>query len=204
MSVKGKLTKSDYVDMDELRRLLRRLRKDKEYMWELYVTFSVATALRVHDVLSIKWSDIIDYDDRNKPYVMNKFITYEHKTNKRRIITLSKNTADRLLELYTLLHKPDINRLMFLNNNTKEAYSKQYLNRKLKSFKKKYRMSVGNFSTHSFRKTFARNYWEKNGKSGAALIILTDVLGHSSMAMTRTYLGITDEETANVYNSLEF
>lgn len=204
MSSKGKLTKSDYVDMDEIRRLLRRLRTDKEYIWELYVTFSVASALRVHDVLNIKWSDILDYDDRDRIYVMNRFITFEHKTGKRRIITLSPSTANRILELYKLLRYPDVDKCLFINKRTKEVYSNQHLNRKLKEFKKKYRMTVENFSTHSFRKTFARNYWEKNGKSGAALIILTDVLGHSSMGMTRTYLGITDEETANVYNSLEF
>lgn len=74
MAKKNQLTKSDYLPIGELKRLLDRLHKDKKYMWELYVRVSFCTALRVSDVLSLTWADILHKSSLNKR---------EQKTGKR-------------------------------------------------------------------------------------------------------------------------
>jgi integrase len=59
-----------------------------------------------------------------------------------------------------------------------------------------------NVSNHTMRKTFARSLWENTGENDAALILLSEILGHSSTAITRIYLGITDDEISKAYKTL--
>ena len=59
MAKKNQLTKSDYLPMEEYKKLLRLLHKDRQYLWELYARLAFCTALRVSDVLSLAWADIL-------------------------------------------------------------------------------------------------------------------------------------------------
>lgn len=45
--------------MEEYKKLLRLLHKDRQYLWELYARLAFCTALRVSDVLSLAWADIL-------------------------------------------------------------------------------------------------------------------------------------------------
>ena len=53
MAKKNQLTKSDYLPMEEYKKLLRLLHKDRQYLWELYARLAFCTALRVSDILSL-------------------------------------------------------------------------------------------------------------------------------------------------------
>ncbi|MBS1589532.1 MAG: hypothetical protein JST52_07960 [Bacteroidetes bacterium] len=57
-------------------------------------------------------------------------------------------------------------------------------------------------SSHFMRKTFGRRVWENNHRSEESLIKLSEVFGHSNIAITRRYLGIRQEEIADVYLQL--
>ena len=78
----------------------------------------------------------------------------------------------------------------------------QYVNMKLKEFKYKYHLHIENFSTHTFRKTFGRYVYDTNNHSAESLILLNKILNHSSIAVTKTYIGITQEEVAGIYASI--
>ena len=82
-----------------------------------------------------------------------------------------------------------------------EIISVQYINRKLKAIEKQYELGI-RFSTHSFRKTFGRRIWNRNNNSEKALFMLGQVFNHSSIQTTKIYLGIREQEIANVYLSL--
>ena len=58
------------------------------------------------------------------------------------------------------------------------------------------------YSTHSFRKSFGRRIWSNNSDSEKSLVLLSQIFNHSSIAITRRYLGIREEEVKNVYLSL--
>ena len=75
-------------------------------------------------------------------------------------------------------------------------------NYRLKSALERHSIETENPSSHTLRKTFARRVWEKNGRDGAALVLLSDILGHSNTKVTRRYLGITEEHHASVYTNL--
>jgi site-specific recombinase XerD len=57
-------------------------------------------------------------------------------------------------------------------------------------------------STHSCRKAFGRKVFESNGESEKSLVMLMDLYNHSSLSMTKVYLGLRQEEMNNIYDSL--
>lgn len=193
MAKKNQLTKSDYLPMEELKRLLNGLHQDKKYIWELYVRVSFCTALRASDVLSLTWADIL-----NRSYL----IKTEKKTGKTRKIPLNDRTQRYIDELYLLLKKPNPNELIFKSRVTGQAFTIQYINQTIKRWKYRYRLSIDNFSTHTFRKTFGRYVYDNHKDKGAALILLGQILKHSSLEITKVYLGIRDDEVNNIFDSI--
>ena len=74
-------------------------------------------------------------------------------------------------------------------------FTVQAINRILKEIKKKYRLKIKNFSCHSLRKTFGRQVYTMNGdNSELALVKLMELFNHSSVSITKRYLGLRQEE----------
>ena len=74
-----------------------------------------------------------------------------------------------------------------------------------KEVKKKYRLKIKNFSCHSLRKTFGRQVYNMNSDNAElALVKLMELFNHSSVAITKRYLGLRQEELLNTYDSLTF
>lgn len=186
MAKQGVLTTADYMSYNEFKRLISNLRNDRNYKFEAYCFISFATGLRISDVLTLKWSDILGSDT---------LVKTEKKTSKTRRISFSQATVERIKELYVLLKKPSKSSVVF-------DMSEQYINRTLKAFKSKYSLDIENFSSHSLRKTFARHIWESNNRSEESLILLSQILKHSNIGTTRRYLGITGDEIDNIYKSI--
>ena len=71
--------------------------------------------------------------------------------------------------------------------------------------KKKYKLHIGNFSCHSLRKTFGRQVYNMNNdNSELALVKLMELFNHSSVSITKRYLGLRQEELLNTYDCLSF
>ena len=69
----------------------------------------------------------------------------------------------------------------------------------------RYRLKVKNFSCHSLRKTFGRQVYTMNGEnSELALVKLMELFNHSSVAITKRYLGLRQEEILETYDCLSF
>lgn len=193
MAQRNQLTKSDYLPYGELKKLLDKLHKDKKYIWELYVRISFCTALRASDVLSLTWSDIINRASLTKR---------EQKTGKTRKIVFNLNTQDRFDELYMLLKRPNPAELIFYNRHTGKPFTLQYINRIIKEWKEQYGIKIGNFSTHSFRKAFGRYVYEKSSNKSEALVLLNSILCHSTLDVTKVYIGLREDEIQSVFSSI--
>lgn len=59
-----------------------------------------------------------------------------------------------------------------------------------------------NVGTHSLRKTFGYWVYHKAVDKNDALIILQTIFNHSSPAVTSRYIGLTNEEVSDTFNSL--
>ena len=195
MAKKHQLTTSDHLPYDEFVKLLDGLRKDENYIFELFARLAFCTACRISDVLSIKWCDILK---------KSAFLITEKKTGKTRRITLNKSVQQKISELYRLLGSPNKEQYIFANKRTGRPISVQYVNKQLKRFKFRYGLHINNFSSHTFRKTFGRYVYDTNGHSADSLILLNRILNHSSIQITKTYIGITQEEINSVFDSINF
>ena len=60
----------------------------------------------------------------------------------------------------------------------------------------------GNVSTHMFRKTLGNRVLKLNNYSNQSIVLLMELFGHSSMGITKRYLGIREKEVMGVYESL--
>lgn len=194
MARKNQLTKSDYLPMEELKRLLAGLHADKQYIWELYVRLSFCTAMRCSDVLSLTWNDVL-----NRDYL----IKTEKKTSKTRKILLNKATKKNIKVLYLLLNKPNPNEVIFKSSATGLPFTIQYINQIIKKWKYKYSICIENFSTHTFRKTFGRYVYDTSENKSEALILLNRIFKHSSIDITKVYICISDDEINSIFNSID-
>lgn len=193
--IKGKLTTADYLSIEDFNRLVEGLHTDGLYMWELYCRLSFCTALRASDVLSLTWNEILDREFLDK---------VEKKTEKGRRIIFNTSVRQKIKELYILQGEPHKKGSPFLNPQTQTHYSLAYINRLLKRFRVKYRLPIKAFSTHTFRKTFGRYVYESNGRSAESLILLNSIFRHSSIDITKVYIGLRQAEIDKVFNSIKF
>ena len=60
-----------------------------------------------------------------------------------------------------------------------------------------------NICSHSLRKTFGFWAWHNAEDKNKALITLQTIFNHSSPAVTSKYIGLTDDEVSDVFNSLD-
>ena len=194
MSIVGQKTKSDYIEWNLLQSLTQKLERDGDYKFTVLITIGMYTGLRISDILSLHWKDILDKD-----WVE---IT-ERKTGKQRKISLNPNLKDTLQRLTTKIH-PDPNQPIFLNDRGTKTISRQWVNEKLKRLVKRYEVVKDStkIKSHSIRKSFGRRVWENSERSEKGLIMLNEIFNHSSIRTTKIYLGIREKEISDVYQNL--
>ena len=196
MSAKGTYTTAEPLDWDEAISLMNRLFKDENYRISLLVGCGIFFGLRVSDLLRLTWHELLDEDT---------FIIHEQKTGKRRIIKVNDTFKRTIIHpCYEKLRIRKMDELVFLSKIGK-PYTADRLNVMFKGIRVKYRLSIKRFSTHSLRKTFAKRVYTMAGnKSEDALVKLSEMLGHSSTAITRKYIGLTQQVMADTYDMLAY
>ncbi len=195
MSLKGQLTTADYLSIEEFNHLCESLHNDRLFLWELYCRLQFCTGFRRKDVLSLKWEDVLDKDE---------LIKIESKTGKARMVDFNESVKLKILELYNLLGEPAPESIIMYNKRLGKPYHRDSINNKLKIFKYNYKLSIGNFSTHTFRKTFGRFVYEINGRSAESLILLNTIFRHDSIETTKRYIGLRKDEIKQVFQSIQF
>ena len=175
---------------------MNRLFKDGNYRISLLVGCGIFLGLRISDLLRLTWHDLLDSDT---------FIIFEQKTGKRRLIKVNETfKRSIILPCYEKLRIRQMSEPVFLSKIGK-PYTADRLNVMFKSIRVKYRLSVKRFSTHSLRKTFAKRVYTMAGdRSEDALVRLSEILGHSSTAITRRYIGLTTQVMMDTYDMLAY
>lgn len=195
MSKKYSNTTADYLPWDEMLNLVRKLYKDQKYQMSLFISLGAFWGLRVSDILNLKWEDILNKDE---------ITIVEQKTGKTRLIRINSQLQQHIDECYNRIGQPKKSIKIFLSQKG-SVYSIQRINVMLKEIKVKYRLSLKNFSSHSLRKTFGRQVFKVSGEnSEMALVKLMEIFNHSSLQITKRYLGLKDEEIKETYDLLTF
>lgn len=161
-----------------------------------YALFVVGinVALRITDLLALKWNDILDEKGKFK-----EIRIFEGKTKKERRIQLNKPSQRALVELLGSLDGHSMNDYLFQSRETaQKPLSRQQALNILKDAAK----AVGikdNIGTHSLRKTWGYHAWKK----GFNPAIIMETLNHSNLTVTKRYLGIRQDDINDLYGSLE-
>lgn len=195
MSLKGSKTSSDYIEWNTIQTLILKLERDGDLRFSLLIAIGVYTGLRVSDLLSLKWNDLLGHDTLH---------IVEKKTRKNRKITINSQLQEIVTRIYNAQKVTDRDELIFLNRWGTSAISVQYVNNRLKKIAEKYKVgkNPSAIKSHSLRKTFGRRVFESNDNSERALILLSDILNHTSVKTTKIYLGIREREIQDVYTNL--
>lgn len=195
MSLKNSRTTSDYMEWNMMLSLIRKLYKDGDYRMSLFIGCGSFFGMRVSDLRKLTWKTLLENDT---------FVITEQKTSKRRVIKINSDFQSHIRKCFEALEIKDMEEPCFLSRK-KVIYSIQRLNVKLKEIKAKYKLKIENFSNHSLRKTFGRKVYESSGeKAEIALVRLSELFNHSSVAITKVYLGIRQDELLETYEMLDF
>ena len=186
---------SNALEWDTMLSLVRKLYRDGDYRMSLLIGCGAFFGLRISDTLSLTWSMLLNDD---------KFVIYEKKTNKRRVVKINKGFQKHIKDCYDALHITNEDEKCFLSRK-KMVYSTQRINILLKEIKKKYNVRIEHFSTHSLRKCWALKVYKESGNDASlALQKLSLMMNHASVSVTRTYLGITESQLLDTYDLLDF
>ena len=198
----GRETTSDYINFDTAMRVAEKLLDDdKKKIIGLYIIFSINTGLRVSDVLSISWRELLHPIKKGNDVfisVLERKTENTKKESKPRIIKLNEAILKALRNFNVT--ENNLDKKVFTSQKD-SVFSVQQLNRILKDVFSKESKEY-NISTHSLRKTFGRQVYETNNQSEHALIKLSEVFQHSSLSITRLYLGIRQSEINDIYDNL--
>ena len=195
MSLKYSTTTADYLVWSDAMNLIRKLAKDENYKMSLLISLGCFTGLRISDILALRWEQILSTEE---------FTIIEKKTGKKRVLRLNSQLQHHIQECYEHI-QPIGMKAPILISQKGTVFTIQRINVILKEIKRKYRLKVKNFSCHSLRKTFGRQVYNMNSEnSELALVKLMELFNHSSLAITKRYLGLRQEEILETYDCLTF
>jgi len=156
----------------------------------LLILTCLYTALRISDILEIRYGDI--YDFVNKKGFKHLMLT-EKKTGKSSTIFLRCSLTSlysKYIEELQVQENISANDRIF-NLSRVQAW------RIIKKPATYYNIE-GTISCHSLRKTFGYFAW----KQGTEPALLMDIYNHSSYLVTKRYLGITQEDRDSVFEKV--
>lgn len=160
------------------------------------VVLGLNSALRVSDILNLKWGDVFDFEE-------NKFKTHvyvkEKKTGKNKKFLLNQNATGAILKLKRKLGHINILDYIFKSREGQNKPITRYM--AIKIIKSSCE-AVGikeHIGCHSLRKTFGYHSWKK----GVPIPILMELYNHSNQSITKLYLGISQDDIDDVYRLIE-
>jgi integrase len=158
------------------------------------IMLGVYTALRISDILRLTWDDVYDFSHKR---VRRSIVLTEKKTGKTKCVALNKRVVGALA-----LHaeKSAAEGLFIISNaKTAKAICRIQAYRIIRSAARVLKLPC-RVSCHSLRKTFGYHSW----KSGVSPAVIMEIYNHSSFAVTRRYLGVTQDDENEAYMRLDF
>ncbi len=165
---------------------------------QLLIIMGLNTALRISDILSLKWGSVYDFDRKK---FKSHIILVEQKTGKVSQIYMNQNIQEALKEYRTELrsNKKLIRReqYLFRHTNKNVPISRVQAFRLIKDAAEGCNIS-GVICCHSLRKTFGYHAW----KQGVHPAMLMNIFNHSSYQITKRYLGIEQDDRDLIFENI--
>lgn len=169
--------------------------KNERYRDYALFVVGINTSLRIGDILNIHWNDIYDFE-RHK--FKEHLFLHEQKTGKRNCIAINESCQEAISLL--LEHKTPRAHDSYIFCSEADSYRHISRNRAWHIIKEAAADNHidGNISCHSLRKTFGYHAW----KNGVPPALIMEIYNHSSMAITKRYLSINQDEKDTLFRSI--
>ena len=209
-------TSEPIKSMDDIMRISTYLLDNRRYRDNMLFIVGINFGLRVSDLRQLRFAHLINDDGSG---FKTSFPVFEQKTRntrkhkRNRHITINKAVRDAVITyLESLPEPPSLSDYMFrseANNkgtmedraNTNQPIHRNSVDRILKGLAKDLDLNI-QMSTHTLRKTFAYHQMVMSNNDPRKLLLLQKMMGHSSVAQTLDYIGITGEEIQEAYRQL--
>ncbi len=185
-------------DRKKIAQIKNQLRGQRRYRDLLLFVVGINTALRISDLLEFRVANFLD----DYPRIRHRFWIKEKKRGKRQEVVIN-NIIREILEEYLAAYPAiiaDHNHFIFFNskaNGFNQPIRRGQAWKVIASICQQVGLR-GNFGTHSLRKT-----WGYHARmQGVDLALIMHKLNHESVAYTKRYLGITDDELQAVSKRL--
>ena len=156
------------------------------------IILGLHTALRISDLLRLTWDDVYDFD---RGCIYPSLSIVEKKTTKPKTIALNPNAVSALSLFAGQAARHG--RFIIENRRTHKAISRIQAYRLIRAASESLALQ-NRVSCHSLRKTLGYHAW----KNGVSPVVIMDIYNHSSLAVTRRYLGVTQDDKDAVYLGL--
>ena len=185
-------------DRKKIAHIKNQLRGQRRYRDLLLFVVGINTALRISDLLALRIEHFLDDHQR----IRQRFWIKEQKRGKRQDVVVNSSIQETLAEYLVAYPEITDDQDHFVFFNTKANNFMQPIKRgQAWKFITSICVEVGlrgNFGTHSLRKT-----WGYHARmQGVDLALIMHKLNHESIAYTKRYLGITDDELQAVVQKL--
>ncbi|MCM1161955.1 MAG: tyrosine-type recombinase/integrase [Roseburia sp.] len=162
------------------------------------IILGLNTALRISDMLQLKWKDIFDGE---KKQIKEHLEIREGKTGKENMIALNDSIRSALyayMEHSFCAQEYDGEQYLFVSRKGKNTPIGR-----IQAYRiiRQAASAIGldsHISCHSMRKTFGYHAW----KQGIQPALLMDLYNHSSYRITKRYLCIGQDEKDEVYRNI--
>lgn len=165
---------------------------------QVLIIIGLNTALRISDILTLKWSSVYDFD---KKEFKSHIVLVEQKTGKVSTIFMNQNIRNVLTEykedLRARKKKVRGEQYLFRHSNQNIPISRVQAFRIIKDAAEFYHIP-GVICCHSLRKTFGYHAW----KQGVSPALLMNIFNHSSYQITKRYLGIEQDDRDLIFEQI--
>jgi len=180
-------------DKRDIKRLEEYYLKQNNFRNYTMIIFGLHSALRISDLLRLRWGDLLETDGRFK----HRVVVTERKTGKTNAIALHKRVL-HALRLYRASLGDALPEFVFTNSRKEpNAICRSTAWRIIRAAVEALALT-GKIACHSLRKTFGYHAW----KSGFSLATIMHIYNHSSFSVTLRYLCISQEDRDEVYLGL--
>lgn len=153
------------------------------------VIMGTYTALRISDLLRLKWSDV--YDEQHNRFHSHITII-ERKTRKTKIIALNNHILASLQILFPYRQ----GEFLFTSRKNKEkAISRIQAWRIINGAVTELGLT-GKIACHSLRKTWGYHAWTSGEVSP---VVIMEIYNHSNYEVTKRYLGVSQDDLDKAY-----
>ncbi len=157
-------------------------------------------SLRASDLCDIKWNFFLNDDGTFKDsYSLQPKKT--KKTGKYVKLYFNETVKKAITDYMNEYPVEDINDYLFKSREGDSHITSIHLGKIIKDAAKEVGIER-NICSHSLRKTFGYHVWHNAEDKEKALIMLMTIFNHSSVVMTKKYIGLMDEEIEDVFNGL--